>query len=36
MKYVLLYEFAGDDPFVVHGVVRAWHIREWHEIFTEP
>jgi uncharacterized protein len=24
-------EFAQADPFVVHGVIRAWHIREWNE-----
>jgi uncharacterized protein len=24
-------EFVADDPFVVHGVVRAWHIREWDD-----
>ena len=24
-------EFASGDPFVVHGVVRRWYIREWHE-----
>lgn len=24
-------EFASGDPFVKHGVVRAWHIREWRE-----
>jgi uncharacterized protein len=24
-------EFAQADPFVQHGVVRAWHIREWSE-----
>jgi uncharacterized protein YciI len=29
-------EFAEDDPFVLNGVVRAWHIREWNEILTEP
>ncbi len=25
-------EFIRGDPFVVHGVVRAWHIREWNEV----
>ncbi len=25
-------EFIRDDPFVVHGVVRAWHIRGWNEV----
>jgi uncharacterized protein YciI len=29
-------EFAEDDPFVLNGVVRAWHIREWNEIFGAP
>jgi uncharacterized protein YciI len=29
-------EFAGEDPFVLNGVDRAWHIREWNEIFAEP
>ena len=28
-------EFVRDDPFVVHGVVRAWHIRGWNEVL-EP
>jgi uncharacterized protein YciI len=27
-------EFVADDPFVRHGVVRAWQIREWNEIFS--
>lgn len=26
--------FVRDDPFVVHGVVRAWHIREWSEVLV--
>ena len=25
-------EFARDDPFILNGVVRAWQIREWHEV----
>ncbi len=29
-------EFARGDPFVLHGVVRRWYVREWHEIYTEP
>jgi uncharacterized protein YciI len=29
-------EFAKDDPFVLHGVIQAWHVREWHEIYTNP
>ncbi|GII54734.1 hypothetical protein Pth03_31230 [Planotetraspora thailandica] len=26
-------EFATHDPFVLNGVVRRWHVREWNEIF---
>jgi len=26
-------EFVAGDPFVHHGVVRSWHIREWNEAF---
>ena len=26
-------EFVKDDPFVLHGVVARWHLREWNEIF---
>jgi uncharacterized protein YciI len=29
-------EFASGDPFVLNGVVRAWHIREWNEVLAEP
>ncbi len=29
-------EFARDDPFVVHGVVRAYLVREWNEVLTGP
>jgi uncharacterized protein YciI len=25
-------EFASGDPFVKHGVVSAWQIREWREV----
>jgi uncharacterized protein len=25
-------EFATGDPFVKHGVVSAWQIREWREV----
>jgi uncharacterized protein YciI len=25
-------EFATGDPFVEHGVVSAWQIREWREV----
>jgi uncharacterized protein YciI len=24
-------EFAEGDPFVLNGVIRDWHIREWNE-----
>ncbi len=27
-------EFARGDPFVLHGVVRRWYVREWNEIYT--
>jgi uncharacterized protein YciI len=27
-------DFAKGDPFVVNGVVREWHIREWDETFA--
>jgi uncharacterized protein YciI len=27
-------EFVKDDPFVLNGVVRDWHIREWHEVLA--
>jgi len=26
-------EFVAGDPFVTGGVMRAWHIREWDELF---
>ena len=26
-------DFARNDPFVLNGVVRNWHIREWDEAF---
>jgi uncharacterized protein len=29
-------QFARGDPFVQHGVVRAWHIREWNEALVAP
>ena len=29
-------EFARGDPFVLNGVVRAWHIRGWREALTPP
>ena len=27
-------EFVAGDPFVANGVVRRWHLREWHEVFA--
>jgi uncharacterized protein len=29
-------EFAAEDPFVLNGVVRHWHIREWNEVLSLP
>jgi uncharacterized protein YciI len=28
-------EFVRGDPFVLNGVVREWHLREWNEIYAE-
>jgi uncharacterized protein YciI len=28
-------EFAREDPFVLHGVVRSWQVREWDEVEFE-
>jgi uncharacterized protein YciI len=28
-------EFVREDPFVLNGVVRAWQLREWNEIFLD-
>jgi hypothetical protein len=25
-------EFASGDPFVLHGVVSSWQVREWREV----
>jgi uncharacterized protein len=27
-------EFVREDPFVLNGVVRDWHIREWDEVLA--
>jgi uncharacterized protein len=27
-------EFVKDDPFVLHGVVRSWTLREWNEVLA--
>jgi uncharacterized protein len=29
-------EFAAADPFVAHGVVRSWSVREWNEVLLDP
>jgi len=29
-------EFAAGDPFVLHGVIRNWYIREWMEALATP
>jgi uncharacterized protein YciI len=29
-------EFARGDPFVLHGVVRDWSVREWLEALGDP
>ena len=29
-------EFVAGDPFVLEGVVRRWHIREWDEQYVRP
>ena len=29
-------QFARGDPFVLHGVVRGWSIREWREALFNP
>ena len=29
-------EFVRGDPFVLNGVVRSWHIREWNEVLAAP
>ena len=28
-------EFAAGDPFVLRGVVKAWHVRQWNETFRD-
>jgi uncharacterized protein YciI len=25
-------QYAEGDPFVLHGAVRSWSVREWHEV----
>jgi len=29
-------EFAVGDPFVLHGVVKNWYIREWMQAIATP
>jgi uncharacterized protein len=28
--------YIKGDPFYLNGMVRAWHIREWANMFTTP
>jgi uncharacterized protein YciI len=28
-------EFVNGDPFVLHGVVRSWQIKEWNEAIAD-
>ena len=28
-------EFVSEDPFRIHGVVKGFEIREWHEAYVE-
>ncbi len=28
-------EFAAADPFVLHGVVSRWYVRDWNEVLVE-
>ncbi|MFJ9903520.1 YciI family protein [Streptomyces sp. NPDC101152] len=27
-------DFVAGDPFVLQGVVKAWHVREWNEVLV--
>jgi uncharacterized protein len=27
-------EFAREDPFVLHGVVQRWEVREWNDLIA--
>jgi len=29
-------EFVKGDPFVLNGVIRDWHMREWNEVLAKP
>jgi uncharacterized protein YciI len=29
-------DFVAGDPFVLHGVIRNWYIREWMEAIGTP
>jgi uncharacterized protein len=29
-------EFVSGDPFVIHGVVGNWYVREWNEAILTP
>jgi uncharacterized protein YciI len=28
-------EFAGEDPFVLNGIVGKWHVRQWRQVTPE-
>jgi uncharacterized protein YciI len=28
-------EFAQEDPYVIHGIVKRWHVREWSTVVGE-
>ncbi|WP_459112889.1 YciI family protein [Rugosimonospora acidiphila] len=27
-------EFTKDEPFVINGLVRRWHIKDWNGVFA--
>jgi hypothetical protein len=27
--------FAQEDPYVIHGIVKRWHVREWTTVVGE-
>jgi hypothetical protein len=29
-------EFVAGDPFILHGVIKDWYIREWMEAIAAP
>jgi uncharacterized protein len=28
-------EFVNGDPFLIHGVIRSWQIKEWNEVLGD-